>query len=338
MLFKKTGFVMLIIISHCLAIVIAYVIDRLLGDPPNWPHPVKGFGRMIAFFDQLWNKGDHRRLKGFLMVFILSIIVLCLSIGIVYVTYSINIIFGIFVEGILIATTIAQRGLKEAAIHVAGPLESGNLVEARKNVAKIVGRDTDNLNEQGVLRATIETVAENVSDGITVPLFYAFIGGAPFALFYRFINTCDSMVGYKDERYEAFGYSSAKIDDLLNMIPARLTAIIMLLVDRPLYFSYGDAWQKIRRDAKKHLSPNSGWGEATVAVLLGIQLGGTNYYRGLKSVRATMGEPIETLRINHIYETLRLMNRTVIAFLSLLMIGGVFIVIAFTWFKSAIYL
>lgn len=329
---------MLIILYHCLAIVIAYMIDRLLGDPPAWPHPVKGFGRMIAFFDRIWNKGEYRRVKGFLMVLILSLIVICLSISIIFVAYKFHVVFGILIEGLLIATTIAHRGLKDAAINVAQPLAEKDLFTAREKVAEIVGRDTDVLDERGVLRATIETVAENISDGITAPLFYAFIGGAPLALLYRLINTCDSMVGYKDERYDAFGYSSAKVDDLVNLIPARLTAIIMLFVYRSPYFSYVEAWRTICKDAKKHVSPNSGWGETAVAVLLGVQLGGRNYYRGLRSNRATMGQPIEILAVHHIYETIRLMNRTVFVYLCLLMIGGILLGIAITWFKSTIYL
>ena len=148
------------------------------------------------------------------------------------------------------------------------------------------------LDEGEISRGAIETVAENTSDGVTAPLFWALLGGAPLAMVYRATNTCDSMVGYKNERYKEFGWASAKWDDVMNWIPSRLTGMIMLLGNRPEKISYRKAWTILFRDAKKHPSPNSGWGEAAVASILGIQLGGINYYKGIISNRAKMGDPL----------------------------------------------
>src|SRR5699024_4768470 len=144
---------------------------------------------------------------------------------------------------------------------------------ARQKLSFIVGRDTEELSEEEIVRGTVEMVAENTSDGITTPLFWSLIGGAPLAFVYRAVNTCDSMVGYQNDRYEQFGYFPAKLDDVLNWLPARLTAVVMMLVKRPMEITRKKAWAILFRDARKHKSPNSGWGEAAVAALLGIQLG-----------------------------------------------------------------
>lgn len=325
-------------INHLIAIGIAYVLDCVIGDPPHWPHPVKLFGRVIHSFDQYVNKGTYKRLKGFMMVFSLSIVVVATSVVLVAFSYNIHHWFGIAVEAVLIATTIAHKGLKEAAYAVARPLETGHLSEAREKLSHIVGRDTETLHEQEIVRGTIETVAENISDGVTAPMFWALIGGAPLALLYRFINTCDSMVGYTNDTYKEFGYASAKSDDVMNIIPARLTGAAIMCTKQPTHTSYVHAWKIVRRDVRKHTSPNSGWGEAPVAALLGIQLGGVNYYKGEKSICATMGNKFETLHIRHIHQTITVMNRTVVIFLFMLVIGGLAIDTTITWFESAIRL
>jgi len=239
---------------------------------------------------------------------------------------------GIAIEAILIWTTIAEKSLKEAALTVYDPLQKGELNEARHKLSYIVGRDTDQLDEQGIVRATIETVAENTSDGVTAPLFYALIGGAPLALLYRAVNTCDSMVGYKNEKYMEFGWASAKLDDLLNLIPSRLTSMCMLFSNRGVHSSFFQTAKLVLRDAKKHPSPNSGWGEAAVAALLGIQLGGLNFYKGIRSDRAKMGEPYLPVSDQHILQANGILSRTVLAFLLLLWIGGIFIEMAYTRF------
>jgi len=316
-------------IYHLIAIVLAVIIDMFIGDPPNWPHPVKGFGKLIQFFDKRWNLRSYRKLKGIIMLLILIAIVFSLSVGLVALSYFLHPILGIAMESLLIATTIAQKGLMKAALEVQTPLKNGDITLARENLSYIVGRDTDQLTEEEIVRGTVETVAENTSDGITAPLFWAVIGGAPFALTYRLINTCDSMVGYKNASYHEFGWASARLDDVVNWLPARLTGLVMML--SPKKVSSKKAWSIVLRDAKKHPSPNSGWGEAAVAALLGIRLGGINYYQGQKSYRMEMGDPINSLHLNHIAESIKIMKRTVTLFLVILILGGITFEFTIAW-------
>ncbi|WNS77513.1 adenosylcobinamide-phosphate synthase CbiB [Bacillus sp. DTU_2020_1000418_1_SI_GHA_SEK_038] len=320
------------ILYHLIALTIAVLIDLVVGDPPHFPHPVKWMGSFIYKLDKSWNKGSSRRLKGAAMLLTVLLTVAGITLLLVYILYGIHPIAGILAEAILISTAIAQKSLKEAAMTVYEPLIKGDIVEARHKLSYIVGRDTDKLNEPEIVRATVETVAENTSDGITAPLFWALIGGAPFALVYRAINTCDSMVGYRNEKYEDFGWASARLDDVVNWIPSRLTSVCMLAGNRPAHTKMKKVREIVFRDAKKHPSPNSGWGEAAVAGLLGIQLGGINYYKGNVSNRATMGDPLYSLEKVHILKTNNIVTRTVPIFLILLWIGGMLIELARTWF------
>jgi len=320
------------IVHHLVALTIAVLIDRIIGDPPNWPHPVRWMGSFIAKLEKSWNKGRIKKLTGIGMLVTVLFVVGGISFLIVSIFYSLHLVVGIIVEAVLISTAIAQKSLMEAAVTVYDPLEKGDLSEARKKLSFIVGRDTDKLDESEIVRAAVETVAENTSDGITAPLFWALIGGAPLALIYRAINTCDSMVGYRNEKYEDFGWASARLDDVVNWIPSRLTSICMLAGSRPEFSNKANAWKIVFRDAKKHPSPNSGWGEAPVAAILGIQLGGINYYKGVLSNRATMGDPFVKIEKDHINKTNKIVSRTVPLFLLLLWLGGMFFELAGTWF------
>ncbi|MEH6995851.1 adenosylcobinamide-phosphate synthase CbiB [Neobacillus drentensis] len=323
------------IVYHLIAITIAYFIDKLVGDPPHWPHPVRWIGSLISFFEKVLNHGKNKRLKGVFMLLFVLLIVFSIVILLVIISYQIHPIAGIVVESVIIATTTAQKSLKEASLDVYGPLEIGDLAGARKKLSYIVGRDTETLNEGEIARGAIETVAENTSDGVTAPLFWALIGGAPLAMVYRATNTCDSMVGYVNDRYKDFGWASAKWDDVMNWIPSRVTGILMLIGTKPIKMEYRRAWMILFRDAKKHPSPNSGWGEAAVAAILGIQLGGINYYKGTLSNRAKMGEPIHPIQAGHILLANRILDKTVFLFLLFLWIGGMILEMAFTWIKSA---
>ncbi|WP_273851762.1 adenosylcobinamide-phosphate synthase CbiB [Guptibacillus spartinae] len=319
------------ILNHLLAITVAFFLDRLIGDPPKWPHPVKGFGMLIGFLDKHWNHGNHRKRNGVFMIGTVLIIVMAITGFTVYLAYAVHTLVGIFYEAVLIATTIAQKSLKSAALDVYQPLQTNNMTKAREKLSWVVGRDTAHLDESEVVRGTVETVAENTSDGITAPLFWALIGGSVGAMAYRAINTCDSMVGYRNEKYEAFGYASAKLDDVVNWIPARLTGLCMMLVQKPAHTSSGRAWHVLFRDARQHPSPNSGWGEAATAAILGVQLGGVNTYKGIVSNRARMGDPIMKLSAIHIPKAITIMNRTTILFLLLLWIGGLLFDATITW-------
>ncbi|MCQ6276938.1 cobalamin biosynthesis protein [Bacillus sp. V3B] len=320
------------IIEHLLAITIAFVLDRIVGDPPSWPHPVKWIGALIYRLDKRYNKGPNRKWKGLMMLFIVLLVVFVPALFISTVAYQIHPLVGIIVESILISTTMAQKSLKEAALEVYHPLQRNDFDEARVKLSYIVGRDTEKLDESEIVRGTVETVAENTSDGVTAPMFWAWVGGAPFALLYRAINTCDSMVGYKNDKYLDFGWASARMDDVVNWIPSRLTGFIMLLANRPKKTETRTAWRILYRDAKKHPSPNSGWCEAAAAALLGVQLGGINTYKGIVSNRALMGDPLDPLERNDIVKMNTILLQTTFFFLLILWLGGVFVDMAITWF------
>lgn len=325
-------------IYHLFAITIAVIIDAIIGDPPNWPHPVKWIGSTISFFEKRLNTNHFRRTKGVGMVLLVIAMVFAVTTIIVWLSYQVHVIVGVLIESIIVATTIARRSLQEAALEVYEPLESDDLPLARLKLSYIVGRDTEQLGESEIVRGTVETVAENTSDGVTAPLFWALIGGAPLAMVYRAINTCDSMVGYKNDRYRSFGWASARLDDLVNWVPSRMTGFLMMVTHKPSFVDRKRAWELFFRDAKKHPSPNSGWLEAAVAALLGVQLGGVNYYKGIISNRAKMGEVITPLNKNHILMTNKILTNTTLFFTLLLWIGGMLIEMAVTWSESSLHL
>ncbi|KXG11103.1 Cobalamin biosynthesis protein CobD [Anoxybacillus sp. P3H1B] len=313
---------------HLLAMALAVVIDFFIGDPRWLPHPVRGMGRLIAWLDHRLNRGRMRRVKGIVTIGIVVAVVYGISSIIIYESYRVSVVFGVVIEALLMFTTIAAKSLKEAAWNVMIPLEQGDIEKARNELSMIVGRDTETLNEPEIVRACVETVAENTSDGITAPLFYALVGGGALALVYRAVNTCDSMLGYKNEKYGDFGWASARLDDVLNYIPARLTGIVMVLGNSR---HIRGCLRLVLRDARKHPSPNSGWGEAAMAALLGVQLGGTNTYQGVISQRPKIGEALVELKKEHIRQAVHVMFRTVVVFLALLSLGGMIVEAAGTW-------
>lgn len=294
---------------HYYMIIGAIILDLLIGDPRWIPHPVIIIGKCISFFEKIWNNGKLRRMKGILLtLMIVGGTFLCVYI-LLYVINFIHPFVKVIVEIYLISTTIAMNGLHKAGKEVARPLLKGDLVLARKNLGYIVGRDTEELPPHEVVRGTVETVAENTVDAIIAPLCWALIGGAPMAMAYRAANTLDSMVGYKNEKYEQFGWASARFDDVVNWIPARLTAILMWLFS--WFVPKSQKWNALVvtvRDAKKHPSPNSGWPEAMIAGVLGIILGGMNKYQGVASYRAEMGNLHRRLEPNDIRKTIIYMH------------------------------
>ncbi|WP_245712495.1 adenosylcobinamide-phosphate synthase CbiB [Anaerobacillus alkalilacustris] len=304
-MFQETsllGFVLLIVVA-------GVIVDLVIGDPRWLPHPVIQIGKLISALEKRCNQGGKRRLKGVMLTAVVITIVFVVTFLVVRFAYQLHFFVGVLVEVYFISTTIAIKGLRTAGLEVYIPLSQGNLKEARTKLSMIVGRDTKDLSESEVVRGTVETIAENTVDGITAPLFWAMIGGAPLAMVYRAINTLDSMVGYKNERYKEFGWASAKTDDIANWLPARLTAFSMITASFFIKGSKIKHGLKITlRDARKHPSPNSGWPEAMVAGLIGVQLGGVNYYHGQKSVRATMGDPLMRLMSNHIKDAILYMH------------------------------
>ena len=311
--------------AHIIALTLGLILDRIIGDPPNWPHPVRWIGSFITKLTSLLNKGKRRKIKG--IVLLLSVIAVTFTsvFAVVFTAYKVHIILGIVTESILCAIGFAQKSLKDAAMTVYQPLVNGDLKEARAKLSWIVGRDTETLSESEITRAVVETVSENTSDGITAPLFFAFLFGAPGLWLYKAVNTLDSMVGHENEKFQDFGYASAKMDDVLNYIPSRVTGYIILVWTKnyskqSLRKRLANWWQ----DAKKHPSPNSGYLEAATANQLGVQLGGLNLYKGIPSNRPHMGVSFTPLRAIHIKHTIHQMQIAIFLFwLMMMVIGGV---------------
>ncbi|KOS68618.1 cobalamin biosynthesis protein CobD [Lysinibacillus contaminans] len=288
-------------IALMIACIIGLVFDLVVGDPPKIPHPVRWVGKLIQSQTELWNKGEMRKLRGMIMALAVVGTTMFVVTAIILVSYNVSVMFGIVVEGLLIGIGLAQRSLKEAAMAVYEPLVKGDIAEARVKLSWIVGRDTEKLNEDEIVRGVVETVSENTSDGVTAPLFYAFLFGAIGLWGYKAVNTLDSMIGYKNETYQDFGMFAAKLDDVLNFVPSRITGLLMVLgTKNETNVSLGKRLKRWLRDAKKHPSPNSGYLEAATAVQLGVQLGGKNTYQGIESFRATMGEKLVPLTKEHI--------------------------------------
>ena len=300
-------------------IVGAVVVDCLVGDPRTSLHPVVIIGNFIAWLERRLLQVTHSSVYKKLVGAVLVISVLAVVYGVVWLAMaalsSLHVWAGYIGGAVLLSFTISTRSLAEAGREIAGFLSSGNMEQARYKVGWIVGRDTANLNTAEVTRATVETVAENIVDGIISPLFYAAIGGVPLAFMYRAVNTMDSMVGYKNEKYQDFGMVAAKVDDVFNYIPARITGLLIIVAAALLKQDVRGAFKSIRRDASKHPSPNSGFSEAGVAGALGIRLGGLNYYGGVASVRAYMGEAKRELEPIHIESTIQIMYVVTILFI-----------------------
>lgn len=301
-----------------MGMVLAFAVDLLLGDPPGLPHPVVFIGMLITRLEKWLRKPGLSNRTLFWRGAALSVTVVATTFfatrGMVRLAASLHPVAGFIVHTGLLYTTLAVKSLAGAARAVAKPLAAGNLPGAREAVAMIVGRDTANLDETGVARAAVETVAENTVDGITAPLFYTLVGGAPLAMAYKAINTMDSMLGYKNDRYLFFGRFAARLDDAANWLPARLTVPVMLLAARLLKMNWVSALKTVLRDGKKHESLNSGLPEATMAGALGVVLGGESSYGGRISARPLLGDG-RCVQKEDIEKSIGLMLGTAVLFL-----------------------
>lgn len=300
--------------------VVAFLFDALIGDPRSKFHPVVLIGKLISLLEKFLRRDTDKPLrkiiKGGVLVYTVVIFSWLVGFGIETLANEIpNLAAQIFIQALVLSFMISPRTLGDAAREIYYLLENDNLPRAREKVGWIVGRDTQNLNEAEVTRATVETVAENTVDGVISPLFFFALGGLPLAIFYRAVNTMDSMLGYKNEKYFYFGQIAARLDDIANWIPARLTAILFIGAAAILHLDYKNAFAMMKRDASKHPSPNGGYAEATVAGALNIRLGGMNYYFGQPHFRAYMGEPNESLEAAHILGAIRMMYTATILFL-----------------------
>ncbi|GGE34068.1 adenosylcobinamide-phosphate synthase CbiB [Streptococcus himalayensis] len=308
-----------------ISLIVAVLLDWLIGDPYSWPHPVKWMGNYISFCLRLFQK---RPIQPYLFGGILWLSTVGLSVVLTYlllwgakslhplVYWSLYIYFAY--------ACLATRSLAVEAIKVYRTVKTGTIEEARYQVGMIVGRDTSQLSREEITKATIETVAENTSDGVIGPLLCLFIGGPVLAMGYKAINTLDSMVGYKTEKYRAIGYVSAKIDDLANLIPARMTWLALLLASHILQLKSKNAFRIGVRDRYQHASPNSAFSEAVVAGALGIQLGGTHVYHGEIIEKPTIGDADRQVESDDILTTVSMlyMSTTIVLLFSILIFIG----------------
>ncbi|MBO5329313.1 MAG: cobalamin biosynthesis protein CobD [Anaerotignum sp.] len=291
------------------AVLFGFLLDFLLGDPAWMPHPVVYMGKAITKLEALLRPCFPKTEKGvFIAGCILAVVLPVGSLvffgGVCLIAYRINPVFGFLLQTFWCWQALAMKGLAQESRKVYLELEKEDLPAARKAVSRIVGRDTAELTEEGVTKAAVETVAENFSDGVLAPLFYMLIGGAPLAMIYKSINTMDSMVGYKNEKYLYFGRMAAKLDDAANYLPSRIAALFWILSAAVTGFDGKHAWKIWRRDCRNHASPNSAQTESACAGALGIQLAGPAYYFGKKYEKPYIGdalrpvEPKDILRAN----------------------------------------
>lgn len=298
----------------------SFALDLLLGDPHGWPHPVIGIGRFIKRLELvLATLFDNRRLAGIILAAVTVAVTGLVTWGVIWLAGIIHPWLGLAVTVWLGYTTLALRALHVESRQVAVLVEQGRLEEARRALSMIVGRETSQLDEEQILRACIETMAENTSDGVVGPLFYLFLGGPVLAMMYKAASTLDSMVGYTDDRYREMGWASAKLDDLLNLLPARLTGLLMVLAAVPLGLNGWNALRVMLRDARRTKSPNAGFPESAAAGALGIQLGGPATYFGETVDKPTLGDADRRIDINSYRRMVRLMYLTSIL---ALLLGG----------------
>lgn len=307
---------------HILAFGAGFLLDQLLGDPYWLPHPIRGIGWLISKTEKLLRSGNPQensagreaaeRRQGKLLVVIVLLLTGMLAALILFGAYAIHPHLGVVIEAVMTYQILAARCLQVESSKVWKQLTVGSLEEARKAVSMIVGRDTEHLTEEGVAKAAIETVAENTSDGVIAPMLYTALGGPVLGFLYKAVNTMDSMVGYKNEKYLHFGRAAAKLDDVVNFLPARISALLMIGAAFISGKSYNgkQAWRIWRRDNRKHASPNSAQTESVCAGALGIRLAGDASYFGKVVKKPYIGDPTRAVEAEDIRRMNRLMNRT----------------------------
>ncbi|MCH5203215.1 MAG: cobalamin biosynthesis protein CobD [Oscillospiraceae bacterium] len=285
------------LIYAVLPIAAGFLLDCIIGDPYWLFHPIRLIGSLISALEKAVRRlfGRHLRLGGSA----LAAVVLLLSTGVpaamLFFLYGLNFWLGIAAESIMCFYCIAAKCLKTESMKVCASLEKNDIEQARKAVSMIVGRDTKSLDEAGITRAAVETVAENASDGVCAPLFYMALGGAVGAFFYKAANTMDSMIAYKNEKYGDIGFAAAKIDDILNFVPSRLCALLMIISSGILRLDMKNAAKIWRRDRRKHSSPNSAQTESVCAGALGLRLGGDAYYFGELHKKQFIGDELREI-------------------------------------------
>lgn len=294
--------------ESALALTLAILLDMLLGDPEWLPHPVRWMGKAILHLEPRFRRLALQPLAaGALMASLLVAGVWLVGLLIVKAAATIHPAAGILVQTIMIYTCLSARGLGDAALNVGRALAGSGLAAGRQAVSMVVGRETERLDEAGVVRAAVETVAENLVDGVVSPIFFTVLGGPPLAMAYKMVNTLDSMIGYKNDRYLHFGRFAARMDDLANFIPARLSVPFIALAAQLLDGRGRAAADIARRDGRAHASPNAGYPEAAFAGALGLWMGGPNDYHGRRVNKPIIGNGLSDARPVHIQQACRLM-------------------------------
>ena len=305
---------------------IAYVLDLIFGDPQNIIHPVQVIGKMISSGEKylLGKRHESDRKYKFFAGMILNITVISVTYAVTYLIYksSENSIIFTVAEIYLMYTIFSINSLAREGNRVYNILKEGNIERARKDLSYLVSRDTGTMDEKMIIRSTMETISENTVDGIVAPMLYMFLGGLPLSMTYKAINTFDSMVGYKNEKYMDFGKFSAKLDDVANFIPARITGILIVIASMILGYDYKNSLKIFIRDRKNHSSPNSGHAEAGVAGALGVQFGGRVSYFGKEVDKPVIGDKIKNFELEDIKKNIKIMYAA--SFLSLVVFSVIF--------------
>ena len=299
---------------------IAYVLDLIFGDPQNVVHPVQVIGKIISAGEKVLLRKKYKFLAGA----VLNIFTVSITYTLMYlISKSVKIsVFFMIIEIYLMYTIFSINSLAREGNRVYRILKEGDIERARKDLSYLVSRDTETMDEKMIIRSTMETISENTVDGIVAPMFYMFLGGMPLAMVYKAINTLDSMVGYKNEKYMEFGKFSAKVDDVANFIPARITGILIVLASMILGYDYKNSLKIFIRDRKNHSSPNSAHSEASVAGALGVQFGGKVSYFGKEIDKPTIGDKTKEFELEDIRKNIRIMYVT--SFLSLVIFSLIF--------------
>ena len=299
---------------------IAYVLDLIFGDPQNVVHPVQVIGKIISAGEKVLLRKKYKFLAGAVLnIFTVSITYTSMYL----ISKSVKIsVFFMSIEIYLMYTIFSINSLAREGNRVYRILKEGDIEKARKDLSYLVSRDTEMMDEKMIIRSTMETISENTVDGIVAPMFYMFLGGMPLAMAYKAINTLDSMVGYKNEKYMDFGKFSAKVDDAVNFIPARITGILIVLASMILGYDYKNSLKIFIRDRKNHSSPNSAHSEASVAGALGVQFGGKVSYFGKEIDKPTIGDKTKEFELEDIRKNIRIMYVT--SLLSLVIFSLIF--------------
>ena len=294
-------------------IIVGYTADLFIGDPYWLFHPVRWIGQFILFLESRLLKPESaskQKTKGLILLLLVSGVSFVIPFVILKLAFGVHTLLGLFIESFMIYQIFATKCLDVETKKVYIALKNGDIREARKAISFLVSRDTDDMSVEDIIKASIETIAENLGDGVIAPMFFVVIGGAPLGWYYKSVNTLDSMVGYKNDKFNYYGYCSAKWDDVLNYIPARLTAIFILMAGFVLRFNLRNGIAMLKRDKNNHASPNSAYPESAAAGLLDIQLGGKASYFGEVSLKPTMGDANKKLEVNDLYKIKQLLYTT----------------------------